>query len=93
MNQNNEDLNSIRLTPEQLRQAGELLYGTQWQTDLARAINVDSRRVRQWLSEQRPIPSGLVLEIIELLNLNSKNTAIYADGLNQLLETEKNKEK
>ncbi|ENW81326.1 hypothetical protein F909_02617 [Acinetobacter sp. ANC 3929] len=77
----NEDLGGVRLTPEQLKQAGELLYGNQWQSDLARAINVDSRRIRQWISGQRPIPVGLWQEIIELLKNNSRDTATYADSL------------
>lgn len=76
-----ENVEEVRLTPEQLKQAGELLYGNQWQSDLARAINVDSRRIRQWLSGQRPIPVGLWLEIIELLKNNSRDTARYADDL------------
>lgn len=76
-----EKLEEVRLTPEQLKQAGELLYGNQWQSDLARAINVDSRRIRQWLSGQRPIPVGLWIEIIELLQTNSRDTASYADNL------------
>lgn len=76
-----ENVEEVRLTPEQLKQAGELLYGNQWQSDLARAINVDSRRIRQWLSGQRPIPAGLWLEIIELLKNNSRDTARYADDL------------
>jgi hypothetical protein len=76
-----ESNDTHRMTPEQLRQAGELLYGNQWQSDLARAIDVDSRRIRQWLSSQRPIPVGLWLEIIELLKKNSSDTATYADNL------------
>lgn len=79
-----ENLEEVRLTPEQLKQAGELLYGNQWQSDLARAINVDSRRIRQWLSGQRPIPVGLWLEIIELLKNNSRDTASYAESLHTI---------
>lgn len=79
-----EQIDSTHMTPEQLRQAGELLYGTQWQTDFARAIDVDPRRVRQWLSGDRPIPKGLWIEAIELLNSNSKNTAAYAENLQKV---------
>lgn len=84
-----ENLEEVRLTPEQLKQAGELLYGNQWQSDLARAINVDSRRIRQWLSGQRPIPVGLWLEIIELLKNNSRDTASYADDLKATYDSSK----
>ena len=72
-----------RMTPEQLRLAGTLLFGQSWQTDFARAVDVDPRRVRQWLSGDRPIPVGLWLEIIELLKENSRDTANYAQRLQE----------
>ncbi|UYZ74519.1 helix-turn-helix domain-containing protein [Moraxella bovis] len=56
------------MTPDQLTAIGTALYGTQWQSDLARALNVDSRRVRQWLKEERPIPDWLDDELKVLLN-------------------------
>lgn len=77
-----EKLEEVRLTPEQLKQAGELLYGNQWQSDLARALQVDARRVRDWLQERRPIPIGIKNEIIHLLKKNSLDTANYAEALN-----------
>lgn len=55
---------------EQLTQIGVALYGTQWQSDLARALNIDSRRVRQWLNHERPIPDWLVYEVLVLLQNN-----------------------
>ena len=79
-----ENLEEVRLTPEQLKQAGELLYGNQWQSDLARALEVDARRVRDWLQERRPIPVGVKTEIIELLKKNSLDTANYAESLNAI---------
>ncbi|WP_228129892.1 helix-turn-helix domain-containing protein, partial [Acinetobacter baumannii] len=48
------DQDTPRMTPEELRQAGEILYGTHWQSELARAIDVDPRRVRQWITRERP---------------------------------------
>lgn len=73
-----------RMTPEQLKDAGELLFGNQWQSDLARALDVDSRRVRDWLQERRPIPVGVKSEIIELLRKNSQDTASYAEILSNI---------
>lgn len=61
------DQDTPRMTPEELIQAGEILYGAQWQTELARAIDVDPRRVRQWINGERPIPTSLRSEIILLL--------------------------
>ncbi|WP_032880955.1 hypothetical protein [Acinetobacter sp. WC-323] len=78
-----ESNDTHRMTPEQLRQAGELLYGNQWQSDLARALEVDARRVRDWLQERRPVPIGVKNEIIELLKKNSLDTANYAEALNK----------
>ncbi|PKF33540.1 transcriptional regulator [Acinetobacter proteolyticus] len=74
------------MTPEQLKQAGELLYGNQWQSDLARALEVDARRVRDWLQERRPIPIGVKNEIVELLKRNSLDTSNYAEVLNNSKE-------
>ncbi|MND65974.1 hypothetical protein D3C80_573600 [compost metagenome] len=70
-----------RMTPEQLRQAGSLLYGQSWQTDFARAIDIDPRRVRQWLTGDRPIPLSLWEEVVKLLQEKSKDTAALADEL------------
>ncbi|MDO4224029.1 MAG: transcriptional regulator [Acinetobacter sp.] len=51
----------------QLIAIGQALYGTQWQSDLARALDIDSRRVRQWLNDERPIPEWLARELKILL--------------------------
>lgn len=58
------------LTTNQLTAIGVALYGTQWQSDLARALSVDSRRVRQWLNDERPIPEWLPNELNVLLGKN-----------------------
>lgn len=79
-----ESTDAHRMTPEQLKNAGELLFGNQWQSDLARALDVDSRRVRDWLQERRPIPVGVKSEVIELLRKNSQDTASYAETLNSI---------
>ena len=72
-----------RMTPDQLRQAGSLLYGQSWQTDFARAIDIDPRRVRQWLTGDRPIPLNLWEEVVKLLQEKSKDTAALAYELNR----------
>ncbi|OLV68196.1 transcriptional regulator, partial [Acinetobacter baumannii] len=70
----NLDSEASRMSPEELKQAGEILYGTQWQTELARAIDVDSSRVRQWMAEERPIPISLRSKIILLLMEKSRKS-------------------
>ena len=53
---------------QRLIDAGKALYGDRWQTDLARALGLsDARRLRQWLSEDRPIPAGVWDDITTLL--------------------------
>ena len=40
-----------------LQQVGQALYGDRWQTDMARALGVNDRTVRRWVSgadEPRP---------------------------------------
>jgi hypothetical protein len=39
--------------------AGEALYGRSWQSQVADLLNVDTRRIRQWIAQERPIPSGI----------------------------------
>lgn len=47
---------------------GETLYGNQWQTDLAKALQLSSsRRIRAWLTGERPIPIGVWADIADLL--------------------------
>jgi hypothetical protein len=43
------------MTPEELRHCGEKLYGNQWQSKLADALEVDPRSVRYWLSGKHKI--------------------------------------
>ncbi len=54
--------------PSDLAGAGQALYGDRWQTDLARDLGFsDGRRIRQWLSGDRPIPVGIWADLAGLL--------------------------
>lgn len=55
------------MTKDTLIQIGQVLYGTQWQSDMARALGIDSRRIRQWLADERPLPDWLEDELQTLL--------------------------
>lgn len=45
------------MTPAQLREAGERLYGAWgWQTKLAKALGVNGSTVRRWVSGAVPVP-------------------------------------
>ncbi|MEG9884161.1 MAG: hypothetical protein V6Z86_06010 [Hyphomicrobiales bacterium] len=47
----------------ELAAIGQALYGPRWQTDLARNLGVDSRRIRQWLASARPVPVTIWAEL------------------------------
>lgn len=56
--------------PADMETAGRALFGYEWQSKLAHALNVDPRRVRQWMAgERRPQP-GVMQDIIALLDAN-----------------------
>ena len=63
--------------------AGNVLYGDRWQTDLARDLGLsDGRRIRQWLSGDRPIPDGVLDDLARMLT--SRKVAI-GEVLNKIL--------
>jgi DNA-binding transcriptional regulator YdaS (Cro superfamily) len=44
------------VTPAELKEIGERLYGYGWQTRLAERLGVDGSTVRRWVSGKSPIP-------------------------------------
>jgi hypothetical protein len=71
-----------RLTPAELRRAGEALYGPRWQCELARALGVSSpARLREWLSGARSIPLGVRGDLVALLRQRGEAAANVADVL------------
>lgn len=70
--------NDTSITVDQLIEAGTALYGDTWQSNLARALDIDPRRVRQWLKEERPIPPWLTNELVKLLIESSETTQALA---------------
>jgi hypothetical protein len=71
--------------PKELRKSGEALFGQRWQTDLARALDVDSRRIRQWIKGERPLPKTIDQDILALLKQRQQK-------ISQLLEDFENSE-
>lgn len=57
------------MTRDELRVAGETLFGEGWQTALARELGVADRTVRRWLSGQIPIGERVGKKINRLLSL------------------------
>lgn len=58
------------MTRDDLRAAGELLYGPRWQTALARDLNVADRTVRRWAAGKIQIGEGAAKCINHLLALD-----------------------
>ena len=60
------------MTRDQLQAIGRTLYGSTWQTELARNIvnldgeELDKRRVQQWACGARPVPDWLLPELKKL---------------------------
>lgn len=60
------------LTGDELKEAGTALYGDQWRENLARSLNVDSRRIPQWETGKRAIPVGVTNDLLTLLQENHR---------------------
>lgn len=56
------------MTPALLRECGKALYGQQWQSALARDLQVADRTVRRWAAGEFGMPPGLCVELRQLLN-------------------------
>ncbi len=51
------------MTPALLREAGEAMYGSRWQSDMARDLGVSDRTVRRWVAGEFAIPPNVWSEI------------------------------
>lgn len=55
------------MTPTELREAGEALYGSRFASQLARDLGVAVRTVQRWLAGKHVIPDNLTSNISELV--------------------------
>lgn len=55
------------MTPTLLREAGELLYGPRWQSELAESIGVSNRTIRRWVSGEWPVAEGAWSDILDIV--------------------------
>ena len=51
-----------------LHEAGELLYGPRWQSEIGRALNVSDRSVRRWIAEEHALPEDLAAQLRRLID-------------------------
>lgn len=49
-----------------LRDAGEALYGAQWQAPLSRDLGVADRTLRRWLAGADDLPAGVAMDLWRL---------------------------
>lgn len=61
--------------------AGLALYGSRWQTDLAVALDVNSRTMRRWVAGERAIPPAKAIEILDLLEARRATIGMVAEGI------------
>lgn len=50
---------------------GHALWGDRWMAPLSRAVRVSERTMRAWASGRRPVPSGVLRELAQLLAAHS----------------------
>lgn len=56
------------MTKEQLTAAGTAAFGQRWQTEMADALGVSDRTIRNWVSGKYQIPSTVSADIVIILN-------------------------
>ncbi|PPQ33261.1 hypothetical protein CCR94_02340 [Rhodoblastus sphagnicola] len=49
-----------------LRDTGEALYGSRWQSELARDLNVADRTMRRWAAGTDDPPQGVAIDLLRL---------------------------
>lgn len=59
--------------------AGEALYGSRWQSELARDLEVSVRTMQRWVSGEQPVPRGVPTDLMRLL-------AERAEAMDDLIE-------
>ncbi len=64
------------MTTTLFREAGEALYGSRWQSDMARALDVSDRTVRRWAAGSHDVSPGAWVDLRMLLK--SRGLAIAA---------------
>jgi hypothetical protein len=55
------------MTPKQLAEVGEALYGPHWQSFLARDLGIDPRSMRRYVAGDRQVPPEMPAQLRELL--------------------------
>lgn len=67
-----------------LVEAGEALYGHQWQSALARDLGVADRTVRRWVAGTTPMPSGVYVDLLRMTQERAAALDALAGRLQEL---------
>jgi plasmid maintenance system antidote protein VapI len=68
------------VTPGELREIGEKLFGPKWQSKLARAMPVNTRTVRRWLSGERKIHPAIAERVRSLRGPDKAKLSLIANA-------------
>lgn len=49
-----------------LVESGEALYGSRWQSDMARDLGVSDRTVRRWVADSSAVPPGVYVDLLRI---------------------------
>ncbi|TAA54067.1 adhesin [Shinella sp. JR1-6] len=64
-----------------LKRTGEALYGSQWQSAIARDLDVSDRHVRRMAAGEQPLKPGMALD---LWRITLERTAVLEDLVEEL---------
>lgn len=69
-------------TPKTLERIGQALFGENWLFQLAKALKVNDRTLRHWMSERDPIPAGIWKDLARLCIDRMQLLETFANLLN-----------
>ena len=67
-----------------LTEVGEALYGSRWQTDLARDLGVADRTVRRWAAGAQEMPASARTDLLRLTQERAALLDSLAERLREL---------
>jgi hypothetical protein len=62
-------------------QVGRVLFGSHWQSDLARALDVNLRTLRRWGAGQEEPPPGVWRELEEIAGARGAELALLVNEI------------
>lgn len=64
---------------ELFAELGEMLYGPQWQSPLARALGINLRTVQRWATGESTPPETVMDEVIKMFLAHAEHVAALAE--------------